>query len=78
LGAHLYCDLDKRTSLLLIEEWETREQFDFNLDRERLSTLVAAIELSSQAPVIRIDTVERREGVETLALHRRIIEGGIQ
>jgi quinol monooxygenase YgiN len=78
VGAHLYCDLDKRTSLLLIEEWETREQFDFNMDKDKLNTLVAAIELSSEAPLIRIDRVERTEGVETLALHRRIIGGGIQ
>ena len=78
LGARLYCDLDKRTALLLIEEWETREQFDFNMDKDKLNTLVAAIELSREAPLIRIDRVERTEGVETLALHRRIIGGGIQ
>jgi len=78
LGARLYCDLDKRTALLLIEEWETREQFDFNMDKDKLNTLVAAIELSREAPLIRIDRVERTEGVETLALHRRIDGDGIQ
>lgn len=78
LGAHLYYDLDKRTALLLIEEWETREQFDFNLDKDKLNTIVAAIELSSEAPVVRIDTVERMEGVETLALHRSVLRSGTQ
>jgi quinol monooxygenase YgiN len=78
LGAHLYSEIDKHAALLLIEEWETREQFDFNLDKDKLNTIVAAIELSSEAPVVRIDTVERMEGVETLALHRSVIRSGTQ
>src|SRR5215212_10730725 len=48
--AHLYTDLDKRKTLLLVEEWESREQFERNLDSIKLNTIVAAIELSSQAP----------------------------
>jgi len=78
LGAHLYHDLDKHTALLLIEEWETRAQFDFNLDKDKLNTIVAAIELSSEAPVVRIDTVERMEGVETLALYRSALRSRTQ
>jgi quinol monooxygenase YgiN len=68
LSARLYSDLDKRRALLLVEEWETRELFDFNLDADKLNTLVTAIELCSEAPVVRIDTVERQEGFDALAL----------
>jgi quinol monooxygenase YgiN len=68
--AQLYADLDKRKTLLLIEEWMSREQFERNLDMAKLNTIVAAIELSSEAPVVRVDTVDREEGVDTLALHR--------
>ena len=42
----------------------------FNLDAAKLNTIVAAIELSSEAPVVRLDSVVREEGVDTLALHR--------
>ena len=70
MHAQLYADVDKRKTLLLIEEWKSREQFERNLDMAKLNTIVAAIELSSEAPVVRIDTVEREEGVDTLALHR--------
>jgi quinol monooxygenase YgiN len=70
LSARLFSDLDKRKSLLLVEEWESREQFDRNLDIAKLNAIVAAIELSSEAPVVRVDAVEREEGVDTLALHR--------
>jgi quinol monooxygenase YgiN len=68
--AQLYADLDKRKTLLLIEEWNSREQFERNLDTAKLNTIVAAIELSSEAPVVRVDSVERAEGVDTLALHQ--------
>ena len=70
LSARLFSDLDKRKGLLLVEEWETRDQFERNLDTAKLNAIVGAIELSSEAPVVRVDTVEREEGVDTLALHR--------
>ena len=75
LEARLYSDLDPRQTLLLVEEWDSREQFEQNLDAARLNAIVAAIELSSEAPVVRIDTVERREGIDVLALGRGITPG---
>jgi quinol monooxygenase YgiN len=56
--------------LLLVEEWESREKFDRNLDAAKINAIVAAIELSSEAPVVRVDAVQREEGVDALALHR--------
>jgi quinol monooxygenase YgiN len=70
MQAQLYADLDKRKTLLLVEEWESREQFERNLDATKLNTIVAAIELSSEAPLVRLDSVVREEGVDTLARHR--------
>ena len=73
LDARLYSDLDKRKTLLLVEEWDSRDQFERNLNAAKLNAIVAAIELSSEAPVVRVDTVEREEGVDALALHRTVI-----
>jgi quinol monooxygenase YgiN len=75
LDARLYSDLDRRKTLLLVEDWESREQFERNLDTAKLNAIVAAIELSSEAPVVRVDAVEREEGVDTLALHRSVASG---
>jgi quinol monooxygenase YgiN len=75
LQARLYSDLDKRKTLLLVEEWESREQFERNLDTAKLNTIVAVIELSNEAPVVRVDSVQREEGVDTLAIHRSAIAG---
>src|SRR4051812_42458646 len=69
LQVHLYADLDKRKTLYLVEEWQSRDQFERNLDKSKLNTIVAAIELSNEAPVVRIDSVVREEGVDTLVLH---------
>lgn len=78
LSARLLSDLDKRKSLLLVEEWESREQFDRNLDTAKLNAIVAAIELSSEAPLVRVHSVEREQGVDTLALHRSVVGGEIR
>jgi hypothetical protein len=58
---------------MLVEDWQSREQFDRNLDMAKLNTIVSAVELSDEAPVIRVDAVEREEGVDALSLHRRAL-----
>ena len=69
LDARIYAEFDRGKSIVLVEEWETREQFDEHLDAETFKTLVAALELSSEAPLVRIDTVTREEGFEALTSH---------
>jgi quinol monooxygenase YgiN len=68
-SARLFTDLDKRRSVLLIEEWDSRELFERNMDAMKLNIIVTAIELSEEAPVVRLDAVEREEGVDILSLH---------
>jgi quinol monooxygenase YgiN len=75
LDARLYSELDKRKTLLLVEDWESREQFERNLDTAKLNAIVAAIELSSEAPVVRVDAVDREEGMNALALHCSVTAG---
>jgi quinol monooxygenase YgiN len=66
LDARLYTDAEKGEILTLVEEWGSRDEFDEQLDTGKLKTLVAAIELCSEAPVIHIDEVTRAEGIEGL------------
>ena len=75
LDARLYSDIDRRKSFLLVEDWDSREQFERNLDAAKLNAIVAAIELSSEAPVVRLDTVQRREGMDVLTPYRGITAG---
>ena len=75
LDARLYLDIDRRKTLLLVEDWDSREQFERNLDAAKLNAIVAAIELSSEAPVVRVDTVERQEGMDGLTPYRGFAAG---
>jgi quinol monooxygenase YgiN len=70
LDARLYQNLDKRDTLLLVEDWASRRHFEHNLDSHKLNLIVAAIELSSEAPLVRVDKIEREEGIDTLGIHR--------
>ena len=74
VGARLYADLMDENILVLVEEWESREEFDRQLDPVKLKTLVAAIEFCSEAPVIHIDEVTREDGYRCLTVlpHRRL------
>jgi quinol monooxygenase YgiN len=77
-SVRLFTDLDKRKALVLVEEWESREQFERNLDAAKLNAIVGAIELSGEAPVIHVDTLKREEGVDVLALHHSVVRGQIR
>jgi quinol monooxygenase YgiN len=66
LGARLFTDVDNTRSLVLVEEWESRELFRKHLNTERLNVLFAAIDLSREPPTIRVDSVAREEGIAAL------------
>jgi quinol monooxygenase YgiN len=72
LDARLYQNLDNSGPLLFVEEWASRMHFENNLDSRKLNLIVAAIELSSEPPLVRVDKVDREEGVETLGIHRYV------
>jgi quinol monooxygenase YgiN len=70
LDACLYADIENGKVLKLVEEWESREQFEQQLDTDKLKALVASIELCSVAPVLHIDDVTREEGIKCLSFPR--------
>ena len=65
-AAFLYSDVEDGNALMLIEEWETREDFDRQFQADKLKVVVAAIELSEPTPTIRIQTVEKEEGIASI------------
>lgn len=66
LDSWLYTDFDDRNAIVLVEEWESREEFEKHLSSDKLKTLISAIELSSEAPEIHIDIVARENGLQSL------------
>jgi quinol monooxygenase YgiN len=62
----LYVDADDATALTLVEEWSTPAALDRHLLSDARKLLIAVMELSALAPVVRFDTIERREGIEVI------------
>ena len=70
LSAQLLVDIGDIHRVFLIEEWESREQYETQLDSDKLKALVAVIEMSNEAPLVHVDTVTRDEGIESLPFDR--------
>jgi quinol monooxygenase YgiN len=61
LAARLYSSGEQSKAVLLLEEWQSREDFDLSLYPARIEAICEAIGLSTHPPIVRLDTVERHE-----------------
>jgi quinol monooxygenase YgiN len=73
IGCRLYADFENVNAFTLAEEWATQAALDWHLATDACKTLVAAIELSAQAPTIHFDTVGQRAGLEVIEAARRSV-----
>jgi quinol monooxygenase YgiN len=65
-GCHLLTDTEDPRALVLWEEWNTQGDLDRHLRSTEYQRVLAAIELSQEAPEIRFDAVETRGGFEVV------------
>jgi quinol monooxygenase YgiN len=70
LGCDLYRDVEDPGAITLVEEWDSQAALDLRLRSEDYRSVLAAIELSREHPVIHFDTVIRRAGLEVVASAR--------
>ena len=66
----LYQDLENGDVITLVEEWESQAALGLRLGSEEYRSILAAIELSREQPVIHFDTIIRRAGLEVIAAAR--------
>lgn len=66
LGCRLYADSGDPAALTLAEEWSSQQALDRHLASDARKSLIATMEMSAAAPVVRFDTVVRREGMEAI------------
>ena len=72
-GCHrcdLYQDIENRETITLVEEWESQAELDLRLRSDDYRSVLAAIEMAQEEPVIHFDTVTRRGGLEIVASAR--------
>ncbi len=67
---NLYQDVENENAFILIEEWETQSDLDNHLRSDRFGVLLGALNLLSEAPEIRFNTLAHTTGIEALKASR--------
>ena len=70
LRCDLYRDVEDQGPITLVEEWNSQAELDLRLRSEDYRSVLAAIELAQEQPIIHFDTVTRRGGLEIVAAAR--------
>jgi len=65
-SCRLYEDSGDAGTLTLVEEWSSQDALHCHLQSDARKSLIATMEMSSVAPVIHLDTIVRREGLEAI------------
>jgi quinol monooxygenase YgiN len=65
-SCYLLADIEEPRALILWEEWETQEDLDRHLRSEDYRRVIAAMELSQEAPEVHFHTVATRGGFEVI------------
>ena len=69
-ACQLLTDTEDPQALVLWEEWGSQDDLDRHLRSEEYRRVLAAMELSQEAPEIRFDIVENRSGFEVVEAAR--------
>jgi quinol monooxygenase YgiN len=71
VNCRLYLDVEVPDAFTLVEEWVTQAALDRHLTSSAFKTLVAAIEMSAEPPLVYVDRLEHRAGIEVIEAARR-------
>jgi quinol monooxygenase YgiN len=72
LSYALFCNIENKNLLNLLEEWQTRKDLDRHLRSEMFSVLLGTKSLLCDPPQIQIHTVSHSEGMESVNATRGI------
>ena len=66
IGCNFYQDLDEPDAVLLVEEWESRENLEHHIKSDSYRIILSLMELSDEAPEIKFNTISKTEGLEAI------------
>ena len=66
LSYRLYQDVENRNALVLLEEWATQEDLEGHISKDKQRQLLALMDLLSEQPELRFNTVSRTAGMELI------------
>ena len=65
-SCHFYQDTSSKGAFLLLQEWESRADLERHIYSEEFRHILTLIELASEPPEIRFNTISRKEGLEAI------------
>ena len=71
ISCEYYQNLDDPDVALLVEEWESKENLEQHIKSESFRIILSLIELSDESPEIKLNTISKTEGLETIEAVRR-------
>ena len=71
-ACRLLTDCDNANAFTLIEEWVSQSELDRHLASDACKTLISVIEMSSEPPMIRFDSVVQSAGLEVIESARHV------
>ena len=66
LSYRLYEDVENRNAFILLEEWTTQEDLERHLSKDTQRGLLALMDLLSERPELRFDTVSHSAGMDLI------------
>jgi len=72
LGCRIYGDMEDENAIIYVEEWQTTEDLERRLQSEQYRRILAMIEISTEAPELRFNTISETTGLEYLAAVRGV------
>ena len=66
LSYRLYEDVEDSNAFVLLEEWETQQDLESHIRTENQQRLLALIELLSEQPELRFNTVSHMAGMDLI------------
>ena len=64
---YFYQDVENKNAFILVEEWETKADLDCHIHKDSYRKLLALMDLLSEPPEIKFNTVSHASGMEYIA-----------
>jgi quinol monooxygenase YgiN len=77
ISYRIFCDIEDKNRLCLLEEWKTRKYLDQHMASHRFGVLLGTKALLSEPLDIQIFTVSRSEGMEAVRRVRNHMKSNI-
>ena len=66
ISCRYYQELDDPDSLILIQEWESRESLNHHMRSNEYRTILSLMESADEAPKFTLNTIAKTEGIEAI------------